>query len=72
VTKEEVLNRVREEWNILHTINRKKAHWNGRMLHRNCLLKHFIGGRIEETGRRGRRSKRLLDLKETGGYWKLK
>jgi hypothetical protein len=73
VRNEEVLHRVKEEWNILHTINRRKANWSGRMLHRNCLLKHVIEGRIEETGRRGRRRKRRLDdLKETGGYWKLK
>jgi hypothetical protein len=73
VRKEEVLNRVNEEWNILHTTNRKKAHWSGRMLRRKCLLKHVIEGRREETGRRGRRRKRLLDdLKETGGYCKLK
>ena len=43
---------------------------------RNCLLKHVtdanIEGRIEETGRRGRRHKQLLDdLKEERGYWKL-
>jgi hypothetical protein len=34
-------------------------------LHRNCLLKHVterkIKGRIEITGRRGRRHKKLLD-----------
>ena len=73
VRKEEVLNRVKEEWNVLHTINRKKAYWSGRMLHRNCLLKYVIEGRIEGKGRRGRRRKRLLDdLKETGEYWKLK
>jgi hypothetical protein len=30
-------------------------------------------GRLEVTGRRGRRHKQLLDdLKETRGYWKLK
>jgi hypothetical protein len=30
-------------------------------------------GRIEVTGRRGRRSKQLLhDVKEKRGYWKLK
>jgi hypothetical protein len=49
----------------------------GHTLHRNCLLKHVIEGkiegRIEMTGRRGRRRKRLLDdLKEKGRYWKLK
>jgi hypothetical protein len=43
----------------------------------NCLLKDVIEGklqgRIEMTGRRGRRRKQLLDdLKEKRGYWKLK
>jgi hypothetical protein len=42
-----------------------------------CLLKHVIEGklegRIEVTGTRGRRRKQLLDdLKEKGGYLKLK
>jgi len=44
---------------------------------RNCLLKRVIEGKIygrkEVTGRRGRRSKHLLDdVKEMGDYWKLK
>jgi hypothetical protein len=44
---------------------------------RNCCLKHVIEGkikgRIEVTGRRGRRRKKLMDdLKENRGYWKLK
>jgi len=39
----------------------------------NCLLQHVVQGKIEETVRRGTRSKQLLDdLKETRGYWKLK
>jgi replicative superfamily II helicase len=68
VRNEEVLHRVKEERNILHTIKRK-ANWIGHILRRNCLLKHVIegklGGRIEMTGRRGRRRKPLLDdLKE--------
>jgi hypothetical protein len=42
----------------------------------NCLLKRVIEGKMEKriqvTGRRGRRRKRLLyDLKETREYWKL-
>ena len=38
----------------------------------NRSLKHIIEGRIEVTGRRGKRCKQLLDyLKEKGGYWKL-
>jgi hypothetical protein len=61
--------RVKEERNILQTIKRRKANWIGHFLRRNCLLKHVIEGelegRIEMTGRRGRRRKQLLDnLKE--------
>jgi hypothetical protein len=46
-------------------------------LRRSCLLKHVIErkieGRIEVSGRQGRRCKLLLDdLKETKGYWKWK
>jgi hypothetical protein len=42
-----------------------------------CLLKHVIEGklegRMEMTGRRGRRHKQLLDdLKGKRRYWKLK
>jgi hypothetical protein len=68
---------VKEERNILHTIKRRKANWIGHILRRNCLLKHVIEGtlegRIEMTGRRGRRCKQLLDdLKEKRRYCKLK
>jgi hypothetical protein len=77
VVLQEVLHRVKEERNILHTIKRRKANWISHILRRNCLLKHVIErkleGRIEMTGRRGRRRKQLLDdLKEKRGYWKLK
>jgi hypothetical protein len=77
VRNEEVLHRVKEESNILHTIKRSKANWIGHILRRNCLLKHGIEGklegRIEMMGRRGRRRKQLLDnLKEKRRYWKLK
>jgi hypothetical protein len=62
---------------ILHTIKRRKANWIGHILRRNCLLKLVIEGklegRIEMTGRRGRRRKQQLDdLKEKRRYWKLK
>jgi ribosomal 50S subunit-associated protein YjgA (DUF615 family) len=71
--RNEVLHRVKEERNILHTIKRRKANWIGHILRRNCLLKHAIEGIIEIMGRRGRRSKQLLDdLKEKRRYWKLK
>jgi hypothetical protein len=77
VRNEEVLHRVKEERNILHTIKRRKANWIGHIVRRNCLLKHVIEGklegRIEMTRRRGRRCKQLLDdLKEKRRYWKLK
>jgi hypothetical protein len=77
VRNEEVLHRVKEERNILHTIKRRKANWNCHILRRNCLLKHVIEGklegRIDMTGRRGRRRKQLLDdLKEKRRCWKLK
>jgi hypothetical protein len=39
----EVLHRVREERNIIHTVNRRKGNWIGHILQRNCLLKHVIG-----------------------------
>jgi hypothetical protein len=77
VRNEEVLHRVMEERNILHTMKIRKANWIGHILRRNCLLKHVsegkLEGRIEMTGRRGRRRKQLLDdLKEERRYWKLK
>jgi len=69
VRNEEVLHGVKEEKNILKTTKRRKANWVGRMLCRNCLIKHVIEGkiegRIEVTGRRGRRHKQPPDdLKE--------
>jgi hypothetical protein len=75
--KVQVLHRVKEERNILHTIKRRKANWIGHILRRNCLLKHVIEGklegRIEVMRIQGRRRKQLLDdLKKTRRYWKLK
>jgi hypothetical protein len=77
VRNEEVLHRVKEERNIVHTIKGRKANWIGHILRWNCLLKHVIEGKLEGrigvTGRRGRRRKQLLDdLKEKRRYWKLK
>jgi hypothetical protein len=74
---EEVFRRVKGERNIVQTIKRRKANWLGHILRRNCLLKYVIEGktegRIEMTGKRGRRSKQLLGgLKEKKGCYKLK
>jgi len=61
ISNEEVLQIVKKEGNILQTIKRRKSKWIGHMLRRKCLLKHVIEGkiegRIEVTGRRGRRRK---------------
>ena len=75
--RKEVLQRVKEDRNILQTIKTRKANWIGHILCRNCLLKYVIAGkikgRIEVTGRWGRRGKQLLDgHKVKRWYWKLK
>jgi len=77
VRNEDVLLRVKEQRNILHEIRKRKANWIGHILRRNCLLQRVnegkIKGRIEVTGRRGRRRRKLLnDLKEKRGYCHLK
>jgi hypothetical protein len=68
-----VFTKRRAERNVLRTINRRNANWIGHIFCKNCLLKYVIErkikGRIEVTGRRGRRRKQLLDdLKEKSGY----
>jgi len=59
VRNKELLHRVKEERNVLHTVKRRNANWIGHILSRNCLLKHVIEGkikgRIEVKGRRGRK-----------------
>jgi hypothetical protein len=64
--RKEVLYRVKVETTILQTTRRRKANWTGHILRRNCLLKHtiegYIAGRIEVTGRQGRRSSYWMTL----------
>ena len=49
VRNEEMLRRVKEERNIVHTVNRRKANWIGHILHKNCLLQHgTVDGKDEE------------------------
>jgi hypothetical protein len=77
VRNEEVLHRVKEERDTLHTIKTRKSNWIGHNLRRNCLLKHVIEGNIEArigvTRRRGGRCKLPLgDLKERRRYCELK
>ena len=63
--RNEVSLRVYQERNTLHTVDRRKANWIVYILRGNCLLKQVsdgnIDGRIEVTGRRGRRGKQLQD-----------
>jgi len=64
---------VEEERYIVQTVKRRKADWIGHIWRRNWLLKDVIGGkvegRIEVTGRRGKRRKQLLDdVKEKRGH----
>jgi hypothetical protein len=77
VRNEDVLLRVKEQRNILHEIRKRKANWIGNILRRTCLLQWVtegkIQGRIEVTGRQGRRRRKLLDdLKERKRYSHLK
>jgi len=77
VRNEEVLLRVKEQRNILHEMCKRKANCIGQILRKNCLLQGVIEGeiqgRIEVTGKRGRRRRKLVDdLKERRGYSHLK
>lgn len=47
VRNDEVLNRDKEERNILHTVTRRKSNCIGHSLLRTCLLKHVVEGKIE-------------------------
>jgi hypothetical protein len=39
---------IESRWKgILHTVKGRKANWIGHILHRNCLLKHVIEGKID-------------------------
>ena len=42
VRGEEVLQRGREDRNILHTVKRRKANWIGHILCGNCLQKQIM------------------------------
>jgi hypothetical protein len=75
VRNEDAVQRVKWERNTLQTVTKRKGNWTGHILRKNCLLRHvtegMVDGRIEVTGRRGRRKELLDVLKEKRGYWKL-
>jgi hypothetical protein len=47
VQNKEVLKRVKEERNFLHTVKQRNANWIGHILRRNCLLKRVVEDKIE-------------------------
>jgi hypothetical protein len=47
VRNEEVVQRAKEQRNILYTIKRRKNNWIGHTLCRNVLLKPAIEGKVE-------------------------
>jgi hypothetical protein len=67
VKNEEVLHRSKGERSILRTMKRTKANWFGHILHEKCLPKHFIKGKVEGAGRRGRRKKLLINRRKRKG-----
>jgi hypothetical protein len=71
--KNEVLQKVKKERNIVRTIRQRKAKWICHIFRGNCFLKHVIAGKIRGTIRRGRMCKQVLYcLKEKRRYWNLK
>jgi len=42
-----ILLSVKEDRNIIHTLKRRKAKWNGHILRRDCLLKHVTERKVE-------------------------
>jgi hypothetical protein len=61
-----VLQRAKEERNILLTTKRRKANWIGNILRRNCVIYSVIEGNMHRGKNRSdekteRRRKRLLD-----------
>jgi len=76
VRNEEGLQRVKEEKNILPSINKKKDNWICHILRMNCLLKHVVEGKPEGEKWRGDKEEDVssywMTLRGKKGYWKLK
>jgi hypothetical protein len=65
VKNEEVLRISKEERHVLITVKHTKSNWICHILHRNCLLRHVIEGKIDGKKRRGGRRLQLLgDLQD--------
>jgi inosine/xanthosine triphosphate pyrophosphatase family protein len=61
---EKVLQRVKEERNILHAIKCRKANYVGHILCRNCLIKHVVEGKIK-----GRIGMMENEEEDVSSYW---
>ena len=55
---EEVLLGVKEEIDIVHTVQREKAKWNGHISRRNCLMKYVIIEITEEKNIRDEKTRK--------------
>ena len=76
--EDDQIDRSCEKWSITKSeegeeytkIKRRKTNWTGHILRWNCLILHVmeinIEGRVEVTGRRGRRYKMLKKREDTG------
>jgi hypothetical protein len=51
VIKDEALQRVKEERNIIHTVHRRKVNRIGHILCGNCLLKYVIERKVKGKNR---------------------
>jgi hypothetical protein len=58
---------VKEQRNILHTIERRKVKWISHIWRGNCVIEEKAEERKKVTGRLGRRRKQLLDDQEVTG-----
>jgi hypothetical protein len=62
----QLLQRVKEESKILHTLKRRKSDWTGHILRRNCLLKDAPEGKLEG---RIRSDKKTNEEGDVSSYW---
>ena len=73
VTYEQVLERLREDRELLNNILHRKVYWISHILRRNCLLHDAVGGHMMEVKGIGRRRTQPLDdFKNRRRYWELK
>jgi hypothetical protein len=59
VKNKEVLHRVKEERNILHTVQEMKANWTGHILHRNTFYNMLLKDRRKDRSDGKERKKKM-------------